>query len=127
MIPPVGVDDDGQPLDLMTSGSIAAQAPATTLAAAEAENPLPDMPSDAAGWIVQVGAAPTQDGAAGLIFTAGQKVRSLAQFQGFVQRFDKDGQTYFRARFGGISEQGTANDICKQLKQEKMSCLAMQG
>ena len=128
LVPPVGVGDGGQPIDLMTSGSIEAE---VALAQA-ASKPMPDMsqPMPQAlpqGWIVQIGAAPTQDGANGLIDVAGQKVQALAQFQGFVTRFDKDGQTYFRARFGGFTGQDAANDICNQLKQVKMSCLAMQG
>ena len=44
-----------------------------------------------------------------------------------LQRFDKDGQTFYRARFGGFSDKDAANDMCKQLKQAKMSCLAMQS
>jgi D-alanyl-D-alanine carboxypeptidase len=134
LIPPVGVGAKGQPIDLLTSGSIStAAAPASAIASptqslgitnvAEAQ----PMPKSLDGWIVQIGAAPTETGATTLIDSAGQKVRSLAQFQGFVQRFDKDGQTYFRARFGGFPGQGAANDMCKQLKQAKLSCLAMQG
>ena len=79
------------------------------------------------GWIVQIGSAPTETGANGLIQSASGKVAKLAKFDGFVERFEKDGQTYFRARFGGFSGQGAANDMCKQLKQAKMSCLAMQS
>ena len=133
LIPPVGIDDDGQPIDLLTSGSVggdvqvAEVAPAAleTPKAAPVEQPMPAKLPE--GWIVQVGAAPTEDGANGLIENAGSKISSLAKFDGFVQRFDKDGQTYFRARFGGFSGQTTANDMCKQLKQAKMSCLAMQS
>jgi D-alanyl-D-alanine carboxypeptidase len=128
LVPPVGVGDKGQPIDLMTSGSIEAEvalAEAASKPLPSLSQPMPQALPD--GWIVQIGAAPTQDGANGLIDAAGQKIRALAQFQGFVQRFDKDGQTYFRARFGGFPGQDAANDICNQLKQIKMSCLAMQG
>jgi D-alanyl-D-alanine carboxypeptidase len=54
-------------------------------------------------------------------------VRSLSKFKGYVERFEKDGQTFFRARFGGFSGQSAANDMCKQLKHAKLSCLAMQS
>ena len=118
----------------MTSGSITTAAATASATAAPAQSlgitsaaAAPPMPRALDGWIVQIGAAPTENGANTLIDSAGQKVRSLAQFQGFVQRFDKDGQTYFRARFGGFSGQDAANDMCKQLKQAKLSCLAMQG
>lgn len=133
LIPPVGIDDAGQPIDLLTSGSVSGDvqvaevspAAVETPKAAPIEQPMPSKLPE--GWIVQLGAAPTEDGANGLIENANGKVRSLAKFDGFVQRFDKNGQTYFRARFGGFSGQTAANDMCKQLKQAKMSCLAMQS
>ena len=138
LIPPVGIDDDGQPVDLMTSGSIsseAALAPPTdaapqSLGIAQVADIAPQQAMPAKlpqGWIVQIGASQTQDGANGLIDGASGKVGSLTKFQSFVERFEKDGQTYFRARFGGFSGQSAANDMCKQLKQAKMSCLAMQS
>ena len=143
LIPPVGIGNNGQPIDLMTSGSISTEAEvspqtdaapqslgidnggATQVAEAQAPQAMPAaLPQ---GWIVQIGASPTQDGANGLIGSASGKVTSLGQFQSFVERFEKDGQTYFRARFGGFTGQSAANDMCKQLKQAKMSCLAMQS
>jgi len=141
LIPPVGIGTKGQPIDLMTSGSISGDvalqprsdaAPqilpaADTVQVAEAA-PEQAMPAPLPqGWVVQVGAAPTRDGANSLLDSAGQKVRALGKLQAFVVQFDKDGQTYFRARFGGFSGQSAANDMCKQLKQAKLSCLAMQS
>lgn len=135
LIPPVGIDDDGQPIDLLTSGSVSGDVQVAEVAPAAIETPkatpvAEEQPMPAAlpqGWVVQLGAAPTEDGANGLIKSATGKIRSLAKFDGFVQRFDKDGQTFFRARFGGFSGQSAANDMCKQLKQAKLSCLAMQS
>ena len=141
LIPPVGIGGDGQPVDLMTSGSISTEAAAipvtdtvphslgieqpVQVAEAQPEQQMPaPLPQ---GWIVQIGASPTEDGANGLIGNASGKVHSLGKFKGFVERFEKDGQTFFRARFGGFSGQSAANDMCKQLKQAKMSCLAMQS
>ncbi len=137
LIPPVGIGEDGQPVDLMTSGSISSQAsqpvasdaPAQSLGVEVAEvqqqQAMPSALPD--GWIVQIGAAPTETGAGSLLSDATKKVGSLSDFQSFVQRFEKDGQTYFRARFGGFSGANAANNMCKQLKQAKMSCLAMQS
>jgi D-alanyl-D-alanine carboxypeptidase len=126
LVPPVGVSGGGQPIDLMTSGSITQEAALTpTTAAQAAEQPMPASLPD--GWVIQIGAAPTEDGAHSLLDGAGQKLHALASFQSFVQRFEKDGQVYYRARFGGFTGQDAANNICKQLKQAKMSCLAMQS
>ena len=125
MLPPVGVSD-GQPIDLLTSGSINGEAPQTAPALAAAnDQPMPGTLPD--GWVIQIGASPSQDGAQSLIDSAGQKLRTLAQYESFVQRFEKNGQVFYRARFGGFTGQDTANDICKQLKQVNMSCLAMQS
>jgi len=141
LIPPVGIGRDGQPVDLMTSGSITTEAAVIPVTDAAPQSlgveqpvqvadvqPAQQMPAPLPqGWIVQIGASPTEDGANGLIGNAEGKVRSLGKFKGFVERFEKDGQTFFRARFGGFSGQSAANDMCKQLKQAKMSCLAMQS
>ena len=134
LIPPVGIGDNGQPLDLMTSGSIdkdvstssaALAAAVTQVAEARAQQQMPaPLPQ---GWVVQVGAAPTESGANSLLGDASDKIDGLAKFKSFVVQFDKDGQTYFRARFGGFADQAAAIDMCKQLKQAKMSCLAMQS
>jgi D-alanyl-D-alanine carboxypeptidase len=106
--------------------SLGLEAPVTQVAEADAAQPMPAaLPPQ--GWIVQIGASPTQDGANGLLDNASGKVKSLKKLQSFVERFEKDGQTYFRARFSGFAGQDAANDMCKQLKQAKMSCLAMQS
>src|SRR5262249_41415740 len=101
----------------------AAPVEAAPVAAAPAQVPAVAPP----GWGGQLGAAPTADGAPRPPDSARKKIRSLGQFDGFVQRFGKDGQAYLRARFGGFSGQSAANDMCKQLKQAKLSCLAMQS
>jgi D-alanyl-D-alanine carboxypeptidase len=120
IVPPVGIGEGGEPVDLMTSGSVqqVAEVPAQAQAMPSA---LPQ------GWIVQIGAAPSENGANTLLSDATGKIGSLTGFEAFVQRFDKDGQTFYRARFGGFSGKAAANDMCKQLKQAKMSCLAMQS
>lgn len=120
IVPPVGIGEDGEPVDLMTSGSVQQ--------VAEVRAPQQAMPAALPqGWIVQIGAAPSETGANTLLSDATGKVGSLSGFSAFVQRFEKDGQTFYRARFGGFSGKDAANNMCKQLKQVKMSCLAMQS
>ncbi|HZY68211.1 MAG TPA: serine hydrolase [Devosia sp.] len=119
IVPPVGIGEGGEPVDLMTSGSV------QQVAEAPVQQAMPSaLPS---GWIVQIGAAPSETGANTLLSDATGKISSLTGFSPFVQRFEKDGQTFFRARFGGFSGKDAANEMCKQLKQVKMSCLAMQS
>ena len=124
IVPPVGIGEDGEPVDLMTSGSVQQVA---EIPVEQQAMPVKLKSAPATGWIVQIGAAPSENGANTLLSDATGKVGSLQTFSAFVQRFEKDGQTFYRARFGGFSGKDAANDMCKQLKQVKMSCLAMQS
>lgn len=132
LLPPVGIGEAGQPIDLMTSGGIgdtapeiieeqAAPAPLQVAAVAE----VPQVVSG--GWIVQIGAAPTEGGANSLISDASSKVGDLGGFRPYVERFEKNGQVFFRARFGGFGGREDASGVCNELKKAKMSCLAMQS
>jgi len=131
LLPPVGIGEEGQPIDLMTSGAIADAAPA-----AVADQPAPPVLAVAAvpaepkaangNWIVQIGAAPTEGGANTLISDA-SRVGDLGGFRPYVERFEKNGQVFFRARFGGFDGREDAAGVCNELKKAKMSCLAMQS
>jgi D-alanyl-D-alanine carboxypeptidase len=119
ILPPVNIGDD-QPIDLLTSGGIKANE--QQVAAADAAQP---MPPD--GWIVQIGAAPTEAGASGLLSDAAARIGALVDFRSYVERFEKNGQVFFRARFAGFGGRDAATDMCNALKKATMSCLAMQG
>ncbi|MBN9308643.1 serine hydrolase [Devosia sp.] len=132
LLPPVGIGDEGQPIDLMTSGS-------TATAAAPVENqPVPapiavaeasaqEVPAKASGWVVQIGASPTENGANSLISDASSRVGALGSFRSYVERFEKNGQVFFRARFSGFGGREDATGVCNEMKKAKMSCLAMQS
>jgi D-alanyl-D-alanine carboxypeptidase len=115
LLPPVGVGSDGQPVDLLTSGSIATAA----------NDNAPAAP--VGGWIVQIGAAPSEANAQGMLVDAAGKVATLADFRSYVERFEKNGQIFYRARFVGFGGRDAATEMCNQLKQQSLSCLAMQG
>ena len=130
LLPPVGIGDEGEPIDLMTSGS-------TAVTAAPVENqpapaPIevaqvePEQPA-ASGWIVQVGASPTEGGANSLISDASSRVGTLGSFRPYIERFEKNGQVFFRARFSGFGGRDDATSVCNEMKKAKMSCLAMQS
>ncbi|HHY49066.1 MAG TPA: SPOR domain-containing protein, partial [Alphaproteobacteria bacterium] len=87
----------------------------------------PVEPATTDGWVVQVGAAPTAQGASSLLSSAAGSVAGLGAFKPYVERFEKNGQVFFRARFGGFGDREDAAAMCRQLKQARMSCLAMQG
>jgi D-alanyl-D-alanine carboxypeptidase len=133
LLPPVGIGEEGEPLDLMTSGAVGAASPAPVT-----NQPQPEPIMVAAveettaqtltgGWIVQIGAAPTEGGANQLITDASGRIDTLASFRSYVERFEKNGQVFFRARFGGFAAREDAASMCSELKKVKMSCLAMQS
>nr|WP_210325014.1 D-alanyl-D-alanine carboxypeptidase [Mesorhizobium silamurunense] len=79
------------------------------------------------GWVVQVASSPTQSGAQALLDkTSKQAPKVLADASGFTVAFDKDGVTYYRARFGGFGSKDAAWKACDALKRKKISCYAVQ-
>ena len=104
----VGTQQGGQPVDLLTSGSV-------------------DTAVAAGGWVVQIGAGPSEDSAHAMLADAAGKVGTLGDFRSYVERFEKNGQIFFRARFIGFGGRDDATAMCNQLKQQDMSCLAMQS
>jgi len=133
LLPPVGIGESGEPLDLMTSGAVGDASPVpienqpepAPLAVAAVEQGTTQAITG--GWIVQIGAAPTEGGANQLISSASGKIGTLATFKSYVERFEKNGQVFFRARFGGFAAREDAAGMCNELKKVKMSCLAMQS
>lgn len=129
LLPPVGIGDAGQPIDLMTSGGIGDTAPDIiedqTAPAPLAVAAVVEEQAVTGGWIVQIGAAPTEGGANTLIKDASSKIGS--GFRPYVERFEKNGQVFFRARLGGFGGREDATGVCNELKKAKMSCLAMQS
>jgi D-alanyl-D-alanine carboxypeptidase len=111
---PLGIDgvtpiSAEQPVDLMTSGAVATTA------------------SIPAGWIVQIGAGPSEASARSMLSDAAGKVGSLGDFRSYVERFEQNGQVFYRARFIGFGGRDDAAAMCTQLKAQDMSCLAMQS
>ncbi|TIU32340.1 MAG: D-alanyl-D-alanine carboxypeptidase, partial [Mesorhizobium sp.] len=108
-----------------TSQTVAAYAEPAP-AAAPAVDPVKTS-SVPSGWVVQVASSPTQSGAQALLNkTSKQAPKILADASGFTVAFDKDGVTYYRARFGGFGSKDAAWKACDALKRKKISCYAVQ-
>ncbi|UJW86322.1 serine hydrolase [Devosia sp. SL43] len=107
--PPAG--QAPQPVDLMTSGSVQTA----------------DASVAPGGWVVQIGAGPSEESARAMLADAAGKAGSLGDFRSYVERFEKNGQVFFRARFVGFGGRDDATAMCNQLKQQNLSCLAMQS
>ncbi|WP_052951700.1 serine hydrolase [Devosia soli] len=100
---------EAQPVDLLTSGSVQSAG------------------LEAGAWIVQIGAGPSEDSARAMLSNAASKVGGLGDFRSYVERFEKNGQVFFRARFVGFGDRDGATEMCNRLKDADMACLAMQG
>lgn len=103
-----------QAIDLMTSGSVN-----TT--------PTPTNSDTRSYWVVQIGAPHSQEIAQTLLNTATQRIGELNNFRSYIERFEKTGQTFYRARFTGFDARSGAISMCEQIKQNNMSCLAVQS
>jgi D-alanyl-D-alanine carboxypeptidase len=127
LLPPVGIGEDGQPVDPMISGSVGEQPVLVAEQQAPAPIAAPQQAAPVSGWAVQIGAPPTEEGAASLLASAAGSVSGLGSFQPYIERFEKNGQVFFRARFVGFGGREDATAMCGELKKAKMSCLAMQS
>ena len=79
------------------------------------------------GWAIQVASSPKQSEAqAFLDKTTKQAPSVLANASGFTAAFEKDGTTYYRARFGGFGSKDAAWKACTALKKKKIECYAVQ-
>jgi D-alanyl-D-alanine carboxypeptidase len=79
------------------------------------------------GWVVQIGAVHSQDGAQSLLADASGKVEPLSNLRSYVEPFERNGQTFYRARFAGFADRNQARSTCDELAKADISCLAIQG
>ncbi|MCS6761133.1 MAG: SPOR domain-containing protein [Candidatus Devosia symbiotica] len=111
MRPPALVQTSNQPIDLLTSGSMQTADTRTT----------------PGGWVVQIGAGSSEDSARAMLADAAGKAGKLGDFRSYVERFEKNGSVFYRARFIGFGGRDEATAMCNQLKQQNLACLAMQS
>jgi D-alanyl-D-alanine carboxypeptidase len=80
-----------------------------------------------AGWSIQVASSPSEVEARALLTkTTRQAGNVLADASPYTVTFDKDGVTYYRARYGGFGSKNDAWNVCKALKKKKIECYAVQ-
>jgi D-alanyl-D-alanine carboxypeptidase len=82
--------------------------------------------SSEAGWHIQIGAVPTEDGAQALIERAQASLgQVLASLSPLTQEVERNGTTLYRARFAGFSDKEEARETCAKLKSKSFACLAV--
>ena len=105
----------------------AASAPASAPAAAPAQTAVPSEAAAPAGWKIQIGALPTQEGANEFIERARTSApQFLAQAEPYVEPVVRGDATFYRARFAGFPDKEAAWKACEQLERRNFSCLAIQ-
>jgi D-alanyl-D-alanine carboxypeptidase len=105
-----------------------ASTPATSrVATAPTSVPTPEGRQRQQDWVVQIGASPSKQGADALLEEASGQVSQLQDLRGYVESFERDGQTFYRARFAGFAAPEDATGMCKRLIETKLSCLALQN
>ncbi|VAW24876.1 hypothetical protein MNBD_ALPHA11-837 [hydrothermal vent metagenome] len=128
LLPPVaigntsGANASGQTIDLMTSASISASAGNLT----DPQSNSTDHTTTPI-WVVQIGAPPSPEAAQEMLSDATSKISALGNYRSYVEQFNKTGQTFFRARFTGFAERQQAINMCEEIKQNNISCLAVQS
>jgi len=88
-----------------------------------AEAALSQIPD---GWQIQLGAAPSEDGARRLLDQARAKApKLLADAIVYTETVEKGAETLYRARFAGFSSKTEARNACGELKRKKFACLTV--
>ncbi|MEW6642804.1 MAG: serine hydrolase [Pseudomonadota bacterium] len=101
----------------------AAAAPATAAAA-------PAQPSAGSkarsGWIIQVGALQSANEAKQRLDAARSAATALGKADPFTEEVSKGGKSFYRARFAGL-DKDSAEAVCRTLKRNEISCIAIRN
>jgi len=83
-------------------------------------------PVSGSGWVIQIAAADSKEGAIGVLENARAKApNTLSGKSNYTETVSKGGVTLHRARFVGFEGKLAARNACKVLKSKKVSCLAL--
>jgi D-alanyl-D-alanine carboxypeptidase len=110
--------------------AVVSAAKEAVISSAKAEEaPIASAPSRHAtahgGWVIQVGAYEDQGEAKQHLNSAKSKVSSmLEKAEAYIERTVKGAKTYYRARFAGF-DRDQAEALCKRLKREDITCMAV--
>jgi len=87
----------------------------------------PHAPSQARGWLIQIGAFDREDEARQHLSAARLKVReALAAADSLTERVQKGDKILYRARFTGLDKEA-AEVACQHLRRSDMGCIALKN
>jgi D-alanyl-D-alanine carboxypeptidase len=109
--------------------ALAAKAePGSAITAAPAPSPaVSTRMATRHGWIIQVGAYPAEQSAKQQLNSVQTKAsKILGDADPFTETVEKDGTTYYRARFAGF-DKDRAEAACKYLKRNDVQCVPIKN
>ncbi len=90
-------------------------------------DPVKTAAIPSSGWAIQVASSPSEvEARAFLTKTNRQAGDILSGAAPYTVAFNKDGVTYYRARFGAFANKNAAWNTCAALKRKKIECYAVQ-
>lgn len=96
--------------------------------AAMGDASVPVSVEAAAGWTIQIGAVPAKADALDLLRRVRSQVSGpLDGAEPLVVQFEKGGQLFYRARFGGFDGKESAWAACGAVKKQGFGCWASEG
>ncbi len=105
--------------------ALGAQTATNQLAEAQIDNVVTSSIGQPSGWVVQIGAAPTREGAEQLLAEAQAKTGGMiSTASAFTAVTERKGEQLHRARFAGFDGKSHAWKACKQLKKKGYGCWA---
>ncbi|MGN6468265.1 MAG: SPOR domain-containing protein [Rhizobiaceae bacterium] len=79
------------------------------------------------GWAIQIAATDSEQQARAILDKTSKKAPAvLAEASPFTAVYQKNGDTYYRARFGGFPSKSAAWDACGALKKRSIACYAVE-
>ncbi|MEO0383956.1 MAG: D-alanyl-D-alanine carboxypeptidase [Pseudomonadota bacterium] len=108
-----------------SASMVATHSPAAPAATASASGgmQLGSVPAD--GWTIQIGAMPSQEAAVDMLAQARGSVSDLTARTPYTQSVQSNGNTLWRARFGGFNSRDVAQAACSALEARSFACLAV--
>jgi D-alanyl-D-alanine carboxypeptidase len=106
---------------------VKAEAATTEVALSQPIKPTPAVAAHAhSGWMIQIGAFPSQDEAQQHLQAARHTVHAvLATADAFTERIEKGDTALYRARFAGFKKETAAEAACRRLKRNDFACMAL--
>lgn len=107
-----------------SSDDLEAQAYAEEIQAEGDTEPMSTSAVDGGRWVIQVASSPSVKEAKAVLARTQNTLGILAGASPYTVPFNKDGTTYYRARFAGFDSQVEATKVCGALKRKKIPCYA---